>query len=278
MFWTIILLLVAVAFWLAGGALLYMRHRVRHDVNLMERTPTSSVSVVSTLSAGTPVEVKGTLHCRGPLLSEMAQESCACFISRVTREYETSTAPTSEGRRYRQRATETLAETAQAVPFSVEDATGEVYVYPEGSKVDGKKVVDRFEDSANPGFTLGGAAVPFDEHRNTLGYRYTESVLPVDAPVYVLGVVRQGGGIGASMTPVDAPVEELPLLRGGNVEVNLPSSRDRERRFVISHRSEEALERELSRTAFWLSVAALGAFILAVVLSVLTFVVASGTF
>jgi hypothetical protein len=164
------------------------------------------------------------------------------------------------------------------VPFSVEDDTGEVYVYPEGSEVDGKKVVDRFEPSANPGFTLGGVAVPFDEHRNTLGYRYTESVLPVDAPVYVLGVVRQGGGIGASMTPVEAPVEELPLFRGGNVEVGLPSSRNRERRFVISHRSEESLGRELARTAFWLTVAALGAFVLAAFLSVLTFVVASGAF
>jgi E3 Ubiquitin ligase len=274
MLWPIVLLLLAIAFWLAGGALLYVRHRVRHDAGLMERTPTSSASSVPTLSPGTPVEVKGTLRCGSPLLSELAGESCACFVSRVTREYEESTAA-SGSRRYRRRASETLAENAQAVPFSVEDATGEVQVHPEGSEVDGKKVVDRFEPSANPGFALGGVAVPFDEHRDTLGYRYTESVLAVDSAVYVLGVVREGGGIGASMAPVDAPVEELPLFRGGKVEASLPSSRDRERRFVISHRSEEALGRELSRTAFWLGVAAMGAFILAVVLSVLTFVVAT---
>jgi hypothetical protein len=271
MLWPIVFLLLAVAFCLVGGALLYIRHRVRHDADLMERTPTSSASSVSTLSPGTPVEVKGTLRCWSPLLSELAGESCACFVSRVTREYEESTG----SQHYRRRASETLAETVQAVPFSVEDATGEVYVYPEGSEVDGKKVVDRFESSASPGIALGGVAVPFDEHRNTLGYRYTESVLPVDAPVYVVGVVREGGGIGASMTPMDAPVEELPLFRGGKVEASLPSSRDKDRRLVISHRSEEALGRELSRTAFWLGVSAMGAFLLAVTLGVLTFVVAT---
>jgi hypothetical protein len=33
MLWLIILLLLAVVFWLAGGALLYVRHRVRHNVD-----------------------------------------------------------------------------------------------------------------------------------------------------------------------------------------------------------------------------------------------------
>jgi hypothetical protein len=272
MLWLIVLLLLALVFWLVGGALLYLWHRVRHNVDVMKRTQTSSVSSVSTLSPGTSVEVKGTLRCRSPLLSELAGESCACFISRVTREYERS----AGSDHHRQRASETLAETVQAVPFSVEDATDEIQVYPEGSEVDGKKVVDRFERSASPGFALGGVAVPFDEYRNTLGYRYTESVLPVDAPVYVLGVVREGGDIGASTTPVDAPVEELPLFRGGKVEGSLPSSRDKERRFVISHRSEEALGQELSRTAFWLGIAAMGAFVLGVIFAVVGLIVATG--
>ena len=78
------------------------------------------------------------------------------------------------------------------MPFFVEDSTGKVEVHPQGSEVDAQKVVDRFEPSASPGFTLGGAPVPFDEEANTLGYRYTESVLPIDSPVYVLGVVREG--------------------------------------------------------------------------------------
>ena len=156
-----------------------------------------------------------------------------------------------------------------------EDATGKVRVHPQGSEVDAQRVVDRFEPSANPGFALGGVQVLFEEDDDTLGYRYTESVLPVDAPVYVLGVVREDGDIGASATPVDAPVEALPLVGGGGLEMNLPSPRDRERRFVISHRSEEALGRELARTTFWMGVGAIGALTLAVILTVVSFIVAA---
>ena len=278
MLWLIVLLVVAVALWAAGGLLLYVRHRARRKVGLIRQTQTSGASEVSAYSPGTSVEVKGTLRCQSPLRSEMAQESCACYVSRVTREYVRSsghsTDDTPGSHHSRQTASETLSESVRAVPFFVEDGTGRVEVHPQGSEVDAQKVVDRFEPSASPGFTLGGAPVPFDEGANTLGYRYTESVLPVDAPVYVLGVVREGGGIGAGPGPVDAPVEELPLMEGGELVSSLPSTRDEERRFVISHRSEEALGQDLSRTVFWMGVAAVGALALGVVVAVAGFLLA----
>jgi hypothetical protein len=279
MLWLIVSLVVAVAFWAAGGLLLYVRHRTRRKVDLMRQTQTADASGVSALSPGTPVEVKGTLRCEGPLQSEMARESSACYFSRVTREYVRSSGPSSDdspgSHHTRQTASETLSEIVRAVPFFVEDGTGRVEVHPQGSEVDAKEVVDRFEPSASPGFALGGVPVPFDEEANTLGYRYTESVLPVDSPVYVLGVVREGGGgIGAGPEPVDAPVEELPLMKGGELASTLPSSRDKERRFVISHRSEEALEQDLARTAFWMAVAAAGALVLGVIVAVAGFLLA----
>ena len=251
--------------------LLYVRHRTRRKAALMSRTRTSSASEVSTLSPGTSVEVEGTLRCEEPLVSEMAEVRCAYFDSRVTREYSGANDDDAASNR----SSETLAESVRAVAFFVEDGTGNVRVHPEGSEVDAQKVVDRFETSANPGFALGGVRVPVEEDDDTLGYRYTESVLPVDAPVYVLGVVREDGDIGASATPVDAPVEALPLVGGGGLEMNLPSPRDRERRFVISHRSEEALGRELARTTFWMGVGAIGALTLAVILTVVSFIVAA---
>jgi hypothetical protein len=162
----------------------------------------------------------------------------------------------------------------RAAPFFVEDGTGRVEVHPQGSEVDARKVVDRFEPSASPGFMLGGAQVPFDENAKTLGYRYTESILPTDAPIYVLGVVREDGGIGAGPRPVDAPVEELPLMKGGELVSSLPSSRDKERRFVISHRSEEALGQDLARTVFWMAVAAVGALAVGAIVAVAGFLLA----
>ncbi len=279
MLWVIVLFVVAVAFWAAGGLLLYVRHRTRRKVDLIRQTQTTNASGISAFSPGTSVEVKGTLRCQSPLHSEMAEESCACYISRVTREYVRSSGPVSDdspgSHRSGQTSSETLSESVRAVPFFVEDGTGRVEVHPEGSEVDAQKVVDHFEPSASPGFTLGGAPVPFDEEANTLGYRYTESVLPADAPVYVLGVVREDGGIGGGPGPADAPVEELPLMKG-ELASTLPSSRDKERRFVISHRSEEVLGQDLARTVFWMAVAAAGALAVGVVVAVAGFLVAIG--
>jgi hypothetical protein len=272
MLWLVVLFVVAVAFWAAGSLLLYVRHRTRRKVDLMRQTQTTDASGIPEFSPGTTVELKGTLRCESPLQSEMAEESCACYFSRVTREYVRSSGPSSDdspgSHHTRQTASETLSEVVRAVPFLVEDGTGRVEVHPQGSEVDALKVVDRFEPSTSPGFTLGGAPVPFDEVANTLGYRYTESVLPVDAPVYVLGVVREDGGIGAGPGQVDAPVEELPLMKGGELVSSLPSSRDKERRFVISHRSEEALGQDLARTVFWMAVAAVGALAVGVIVTV----------
>jgi hypothetical protein len=280
MLWLIVLFVVAVALWAAGGLLLYVRHRTRRKVDLIRQTQTTGASGVSEFSPGTSVEVKGTLRCENPLQSEMAEESCACYVSRVTREYVRSSSSSTDDRpgshQPRQTASETLSESVRAVPFFVEDSSGKVEVHPEGSEVDARKVVDRFEPSASPGFTLGGAPVPFDEDANTLGYRYTESVLPIDAPVYVLGVVREEVGIGAGPGPVDAPVEELPVMKGGELASTLPSSRDKERRFVISHRSEEALGQDLARTVFWMGVAGAGAFALGAIAAVAGFLLAIG--
>lgn len=280
MLWLIVLFVVAVALWAAGALLLYVRHRTRRKVDLIRQTQTTGASGISAFSPGTSVEVKGTLRCESPLQSEMADVSCACYVSRVTREYVRSSGHSTDdspgSHHSRQTASETLSESVRTVPFSVEDPTGRVEVHPEGSEVDAQKVVDRFEPSASPGFTLGGTPVSFDEDANTLGYRYTESVLPIDAPVYVLGVVREDGGIGAGPRPVDAPVEELPLMKGGELASTLPSSRDKERRFVISHRSEEALSQDLVRTVFWMAVAAAGALALGLIVAVAGFLVAIG--
>ena len=63
-------------------------------------------------------------------------------------------------------------------------------------------------------------------------------------------------------------------MKGGKLVSSLPSSRDKERRFVISHRSEEALGQDLGRTVFWMAVAAVGALAVGVIVAVAGFLLA----
>src|SRR3712207_845471 len=139
----LILLLFAIIFLAAGGALLYFRNQTKHKADLMGRTQTSSASEVSGLAPGTLVEVKGTLRCEEPLTSEMAGETCAYYFSQVTREYlEEDYDDDDVGS---DRRSEVVAHNEQFAPFSVEDATGSVPVRAEGAEIDARQVVDRFE-------------------------------------------------------------------------------------------------------------------------------------
>ena len=239
----LILLLFAVIFLVAGGVLLYFRNRNKQKSALMSQTETSNASEISGLAPGTLVEVKGTLRCEEPLTSEMSETSCAYYESKVIREYmERDYDDDDHGGS--DRRSEVIAQNEQFVPFVVEDGSGTVMVNAEGAEVDARQVVNRFDrDTGNEGsISLGGMTINLGGGERTIGYRYTESILPIDTSVYVLGTVQEGGGIGA------------------------PSSGAEGHRFVVSHRSEEALGESLGKTVLWLGVGGVGALVLGVVL------------
>lgn len=249
----LILLLFAVIFLVAGIVLLYFRNKNKQKAALMGQTETSDAADVSGLAPGTLVEVKGTLRCEDPLTSEMANERCAYYSSRVVREYlERDYDDDDVGS---DRRSEVVAQNEQFAPFTVEDGTGSVAINAEGAEVDAKQVLNRFErntGSEGPSISLGGATIHLGGGERTLGYRYTESILPVDAPAYVLGTVRENGGIGA------------------------PTPGSEGQRFVVSHRSEEALGQSLGKTVLWLGVGGIGAIVVGVVLLLIGVIVLVG--
>src|SRR5215213_10414702 len=225
----LILLFFAVLFLVAGGVLLYFRNRTKRKSAIMGQTETSNASDIGGIAPGTLVEVKGTLRCDEPLTSEMAERRCAYYSSTVTREYlrDDHDDDNDVGS---DRRTEVIAQNVQFAPFMVEDDTGFVGVHAEGAEVDARQVVNRFDrNTGNEGsFSLGGVSVNLGGGERTIGYRYSESILPVDESVYVLGAVQEGGTIGA------------------------PRSGEKGNRFVVSHRSEEAHTQRLGKTALWL--------------------------
>ena len=241
----LILLLFAVIFLIAGVALLYFRNKSKQRAALMGQTETSEARDVSGLAPGTLVEVKGTLRCEEPLTSEMAGETCAYYSSQVTREYMERDYDDDDDVGSDRRS-EVVAHNEQFAPFTVEDASGAVAVDATGAEMDAKQVVNRFERHTGgngPSISLGGTNISLGGGERTLGFRYTERILPVDAPIYVLGTVREDGTVGA------------------------PSSGEGQR-FVVSHRSEEALGQSLGQTVLWLGVGGIASLVVGVVLLV----------
>jgi hypothetical protein len=243
----LILLLFAIIFVVAGGVMLYFRRKTQQKAGLMTRTETSNASEVSSLAPGTLVEVKGTLRCEEPLTSEMAGKTCAYYVATITREY-LERDHDDDDDVGSDRRTEIISQNTLSAPFSVEDTTGSVPVNAEGAEVDARQVMNRFERNTGnegPSISLGGATLNIGGGERTIGYRYTESILPVDVPVYVLGTVQESGEIGG------------------------PQPGEKEHRFVVSHRSEEALGQSLGKTVMWLGVGAIGAFVPGIVLLVI---------
>ncbi len=251
----IIFLLFGVLAWVAVGVLLYFRRKTLGKTEAMGRVETSSAAEVSGMAPGTAVEVKGTLRCEEPLHSEMAAQACAYYLSQVIREYQ-ETEREADGDLETRRRSEVVASNERFAPFAVEDGSGAVGVRGEGAEVDAVEVMNRFErDTGEAGsITLGGLTVNLGGGERTIGYRHVESVLPVDAPVYVLGAVQEDGEIGA------------------------PRTGDEEGRFLISYRSEEQLERKFKRDALWLALIALALFVFGAIFVAVGVAAALGVF
>jgi E3 Ubiquitin ligase len=235
----VIFSVVGIVTWIAAGVLLYFRRKSLGKIELMRSVQTSAASDVSATAPGTLVEVKGTLRCENPLKSEMAEQTCAYYLSQVMREYEV-TDRDSDGDLRTRRRSEVVASNERFAPFIVEDESGVVGVRGEGAEVDALEVMNRFErDTGGAGsITLGGLTVNLGGGDRTIGYRYLEKILPLDSPVYVLGAAQEDGQVGA-------PSEEVEGAA----------------RFLISYRSEEQLEKKLKRDTLWQGSIAVGLFL-----------------
>lgn len=179
------------------------------------------------------VELKGVIKCDSPLTSEVAKQKCVYYTMTVTRkteeDYEEKDAKTGQSVRKTRQKTDTVASNSQSTPFYVEDATGKVMVNPNGAELDPVRVVDKFEaGQVNTGQSISVGGFSFNlsgssfssalapGHR-VLGYNFTESVLPLERRVYILGEASDSDG-----------------------ELMIKAPKDKGR-FIVSLKSEEEL-------------------------------------
>lgn len=236
--WIIGIILIVIA-----AVLVFVYLSNKRKLAQMEATETSSVEFLNSLATSMAdgvgagslryfAEIKGKIVCQEPLVSELAGGDCVYYSMSVDREYEeTYYENDEEGNREKKirQGSENVAGNKRSIPFYVEDATGRIKVKQEGAEIISEKVYSRFEAdiSGNISFLKIGQMnieIPASNHdgdRRILGYRYNEEAIEVGRDVYVLGEVTDR-----------------------DVELCVVSPLDKDKKFIISTKGEEALLRE----------------------------------
>jgi hypothetical protein len=201
----------------SAAFLLWNWRSSRNEMALMRATETTRAADVAELPAGSVVEVKGKIRCAEPLTAELSKTPCAHFASSVERDYEILEYDANRKTSRRVRKTTLVQWCRLSAPFEIEDESGRALVSPDDAIIEGVEAIDRYETQADEG----------GDHP-TLGFRYKEMHLPLDADVYVLGVTRDDHSIGAPATDAE------------------------EQRFIISINSEEARAADLGSRSRWM--------------------------
>jgi hypothetical protein len=178
------------------------------------------------------IKLWGEVQADQPLTSELKQQPCVHYVSKVTREYEEMvTERNSEGNLERKqvRKSEVISNNRQYIPFLLKDDVGTIEVNPDGADIETIQVLNEFRQEQPSGGQISFGPVTFNVGGGTgrtLGYRYTESILPVGRNILV---------VGAASDLTGTVVIEKPT-KGG-------------KKYVISFKNEEALAATVAKNA-----------------------------
>jgi hypothetical protein len=180
------------------------------------------------------VKVSGLIRSDRPLISELKQEPCVHYTMSVVREYEEEhTTRDSDGktRTETRRGSETVSSNSQSIPFTLQDKSGKLMVNPDGGNIETVQILNEFRrENSGSSISFGGFSlaigVGMGGGRRTIGYRYTESILPCDREVLVIGTASDDGGQVTLCKPIKS-----------------------EKKFIISLKSEEELAKSTANAA-----------------------------
>lgn len=251
--------IAGIIFIILGAVLWWVKNRQQRRCNQLKLARACQVSDLQATATAVSKEIGGgdwrdyvwlwgTPKTSAPLTSEFKQVPCVSYTSTVVREYEeTVREKDSNGNvtTRTQRSSETVSEHQQRIPFDLVDSSGQVRVEPDEANIESVEVLNDFRPGAPTGgmlsygpfsLVLGGDGS--GGTRRTLGYRYKESVLPLDRPVLVVGTASD---------------------RTGTVAIEKPAQADQP--YIITLKSHEALTKSVDQSAqiaFWSMVACFG--------------------
>jgi hypothetical protein len=261
--------IAGIIFMVVGAVLWWVQSRQQRRSNQLKLARACQVADLATTATAVAKEIGGgswrdyvwlwgTICAESPLTSELKQVPCVCYTSTVVREYEeTVREKDSNGNvtTRTDRGSETVSEHTQRIPFDLVDTSGPVRVDPEGAKIELVEVLNEFRPGTPAGgmlsfgpFSLALGGDGAGGSRRTLGYRYRETVLPLDRPLLVVGTASD---------------------RTGTVAIEKPTQADQP--YIITPKSHEAITKDVTQSAqiaFWAMVGcfAVGALLLVVAL------------
>ncbi len=249
---------------LVAPVLFLVRAGQKRKLYQMQSIETSTVAQLEETRAQMPgsfiqrAEVKGECEAESPLKAEFTGSPCVAYSISLVREYEETRWETdSEGRRVQRtsRGSESLASNERRMPFYLRDGTGRIKVAPDGADLVMEQSLSEFTASF-PGDRFSAGSFVFDlasaalgGGRRTLGYRYTENIIPVGRDLYVLGEAYDSGS-GLAMRRSSTKGEK----------------------YIISVKSEEELAASAAKAVTGLLIGAIAALVVGLGLLVAGFV------
>ena len=254
--------IVGIVICIIGGFLVFNYFQQKKKMEAISGIETTTAAALTDLWKGVsgeigtgsfeePSEIKGVLECANPIESEIGKQPCAYYSMQVLRKWEEEYYETDkDGNRQRKirQGSDTVSSNTRSVPFLVRDDTGTVKINPNGAKIDGERIVDRFEpETAVSGGTISFGNFSFSLQglgaaggRRTLGYQFTESILPLNRRLYVLGAASDSSG-----------------------ELMIQKPREKGQ-FIISLKSEEELLKSSQSGMTWSMVGAIACFVIGI--------------
>lgn len=160
------------------------------------------------------VELKGTVQCEQQLNSYLAAAPCIYYSYHVEEQWSRLVTETeSDGKggtrtvTRRESGWTTVASETEMTPFYVQDDTGNLLVRPEGARIEALSVFGQTCTPFDPlyyGKGPSGGIIDSDHIR-----RFTETAIPMQAPVFIVGQARERQDIVAPEIAADPKASDF---------------------------------------------------------------------
>jgi hypothetical protein len=171
------------------------------------------------------VELKGTVECEQPLMSYLAATACVYYSFDIEEQWSRMVTTTeSDGKGGTRTVTRqesgwtSVASQIESTPFYLKDDTGHLLIRPDGARIE---AIDVFSETCTPlnplyyGKGPAGGIMDSDHIR-----RFTETAIPLQAPLFIVGQARERKDVVAPEIAADPQASEYLISTRSQEQVS----------------------------------------------------------